>query len=327
MRSYAGSTVQPVNASPPQEELVPAISSVQPRFLDDDDDDDDDKLKPAVTQTAGTQGSLPASSRYFGGLLDSRSCYGSDFFPDPFIGPEFDKDDELEADYSHGETHGMQDSEVDGEVEWNPVGELTVAGEFGWETDHQAGGQAGDGDDAGVGNASGVEDVDVAAFHPIFEYVSANGAFDYTAVARVDAGFPTRTPVSTNDLQLTPYLGHLLRIGDHVSVEGWTGWQFTIAPHQPTQFIYGANFGYQISRDQLDLPFTDAVIPMFELDGQRALSGVAQDALFGVAGFDWSFPGIGDAQPKVGIGYEFPVDQGARDQLRWGVIVQFFLDF
>jgi hypothetical protein len=292
-----------------------------PLLLDDDDNDN----KPKIP---GTQMGSQPSDRYFFGLLDSRSSYGNDFFPDPFLGPEFDKDSEIEVDYLHGESHNLQSNEVDTELEWNPIGQLTVSGELGWESDHQTArvGSA-PANDVDQENANGIENVDLAVFHPIFQYLTGDGAFDYTAVARMDVGIPTRTPVSGTDLQLTPYIGQLLRIGDHVSIEAWTGSQITIAPDQTDQFIYGALFGYQISHDQIPLPLTDAVTPIFELDGQTPLSSLPQDALFGVAGLNWELTAIHDLQPRIGIGYEFPIDQGARDQLRWGIITQAFFEF
>jgi hypothetical protein len=52
-----------------------------------------------------------------------------------------------------------------------------------------------------------------------------------------------------------------------------------------------------------------------------------QDALFGVVGSDISFQSVGAVQPHLEIGYEFPLDQGARNQMQWGILAQFFLEF
>ena len=85
----------------------------RPVFLFDDDDDDNPR-------PAGLPTSNPASGRYFFGLLDNRSSYGKDFFPDPFIGPEFDEQ-QVELDYLHGEKPARED-EVDAGIQWNVVG-------------------------------------------------------------------------------------------------------------------------------------------------------------------------------------------------------------
>jgi hypothetical protein len=282
-------------------------------------DDDDDKPKPAATSYANQ-----TSGRYFLGLLDHRSSYGQDFFHDPFIGPEFDAEQQLELDYLHGEKRGVRDDEVDAGFQWNVVGQLSVAGEFGWDSEHQAGA---DGDDSDSEGGSGMENVDLAVYHPIFQYVSKDNLIDYTAAARLDVGIPTRTPVSGTDAELTPYLGHLLRVGDHVSLEAWTGAQFTIAPRQTDQFIYGASFGYEILHDQLPLPRTGKLIPIFELDGRTQLTQGGQDALFGVGGFDIDFKSLDEVQPHIEIGCQFPIDAGAREQLHWGIITELLFEF
>ncbi|MGA2233569.1 MAG: hypothetical protein ABSH22_21900 [Tepidisphaeraceae bacterium] len=286
------------------------------------DDDDDDNAKPAKSPNSNE-----TSGRYFLGLLDHRSSYGKDFFPDPFLGPEFDSEQQIELDYAHADKRGVRDDEIDAGFQWNVIGELTVAGEFGWDSEHRAstpGSSDGGDEDAG---GSGFENVDLAAYHPVFQYVSQDAVVDYTAAARLDVGVPTRTPVSGDDAQLTPYLGQLLRIGEHVSIEAWTGAQFTIAPREVNQLIYGALLGYELSHDQLPVPLTQRITPNLEFDGQSPFSGGGQDALFGVAGVDINLKPIGEVQPTLQVGYEFPVDQGARDQLHWGILAEFMFEF
>jgi hypothetical protein len=151
--------------------------------------------------------------------------------------------------------------------------------------------------------------------------------FDYSAVARLDVGIPTRTPQSTTDVQLTPYLGQLLRIGDNLSLEAWVGPQFTIAPDQTNILIYGASFGYEIFHKELPVPLTRILTPIFELDGQTPFSSEGQEALLGACGLDIGMPPVGDATPHFEIGYQFPIDKGARNDLRWGILAQLFLEF
>lgn len=301
-RLFANATTQPASAPLAPDQIL---------FLDADD------AKPSATPTSNQ-----SSTRYFFGLLDTQSSYGKDFFPDPFLGPEFDAETQYELDYSHGEARGMQDNEVDAGAQWNPVGQLTLSAEFGWASEHQAP----DADDPGE-SAYGFENVDLGIYHPISQFVSKDNLFDFTAVARLDVDIPTRTPVSGSNVQLTPFFGQLIRLGDHVSIETWTGPQFTIAPNQINQFIYGASFGYELFEDQLCLPTIEKLIPLFELDGQTPFSGDTTESLFGVAGIDLNFHPIGDAQPTIELGYQFPLDQGARDQLQWGIVTEFLLEF
>jgi len=320
-RLFAGITAVPASAADVPSLKTDTCAPAQAVLLDDDDDDE--RRAPVSLPAANTE-----SSRYCFDLLDHRSSYGDDFFPDPFIGPEFDSERQIELDYLHGEKRGVRDDEVDAGFQWNVLGQTTIAGEFGWDSEHEVNLHTGSGRNGDEShNSSGLENVDLAVYHPLFQYVSKGGVFDYTAAARLDLGIPTRTPVSGTDLQLTPFLGHMLRIGEHVSLEAWTGVQFTIAPHQTDQLIYGMSLGYQLFHEQLPVPFTEKLTPIFEIDGQSPLSSRGQDALFGVAGVDVNFSSLGVMDPHLELGYQFPLDEGARDELQWGVITELFIEF
>lgn len=230
-------------------------------------------------------------------------------------------------DYLHGEKHGLVNDEVDAGFQWNVVGQLMVVGEFGWDSQHAALIRGGAVDDDGAeGNLSGFENVDLAIYHPIFQWVAEDDSFDYTACLRLDFGIPTRTRASSRDLQLTPYLGQLLRLGRHISIEAWTGGAFSLAPHQRDPFIYGVSVGYEIIQEQLPLPLMEKLTPIVELGGQTPFSSRGQDVLFGFSGFDFHFRSVGALDPHIEVGYQFPLDQGARDQLRWGIVTQLFLE-
>jgi hypothetical protein len=324
LRLFAGISTQTASAADASRGIVDNAAVEHPLLLDNDDDDEKHAPSPAPT-------SASASGRYFFDLLDHRSSYGNDFFHDPFIGPEFDSERQIELDYLHGERRGSRDDEIDAGFQWNIFGQTTIAGEFGWDSEHQpalhGGADGGDGQDNQNQNSSGLENVDLAIYHPLFQYVSRDNVLDYTAAARLDLGIPTRTPVSGTDAQLTPFLGHMLRIGEHLSLEAWTAVQFTIAPHQTNQLIYGVSLGYQLFHEQLPLPFTEKITPIVELDGQSPLSSQGQDALFGVAGVDVTFTPVAKIDPHIELGYQFPLDQGAREQLQWGIIAEVFLEF
>jgi hypothetical protein len=280
----------------------------------DDDGDDDDKT--------------PTEGKYFFGLLDHRSMLNREFFIDSFIGPQLDPGTEFEFDYLHGEKRGVRNDEVDAEFEYNPVGQLTIAGEFGWDSQHGATPLAGvENDIDDRASESGLEDVDLAIYHPVFQYVSKDGNFDYTAEVRIDLGIPTRGSPESRDVIITPYLGHLLRLGDHISIEAWTGTKLPIAPHPADEFTYGACLAYVFPRHSLPLPFTDRIAPQIEIDGLSPMSRATKESLFAVAGFDLSLNKSGNMQPHLALGYEFPIDQGARDQLHWAVLAQLVFDF
>ena len=312
----------PVRVVPPPEPVVPHSPGSSSHLPTVDDDDGD------LPAPSGQPTTPEPSGRYGFGLLDRRSSYGRDFFPDPFIGPEFDRESQLEFGYAHGEGPTRQENDADAQLEWNFVEQFTLSLEAGYDSEHGLSARVGgESDDLEPANARGFENVDVALFHPIFEAVSRGRMLDYTAALRLDVGIPTHTTVSGTDVQLTPYLGQLLRLGEHVSVEAWTGPQFTLAPRRTNQFLYGTSLGYRLVRRQLALPLTQSVTPLFELDGQQPFSHHGTAALFGVVGFNWQFVAFGEFRPRVGVGYQFPVDRGARDQLRWGIITRVFLDF
>jgi hypothetical protein len=277
-------------------------------------DDDDDKA--------------PTEGRYFFDLLDYRSHYNKDFFVDSFLGPQLDGGSEFEFDYLHGEKRGVREDEVDAEAEWNFSGQWTMVAELGWSSEHEAAPLAGvETEAAGPERHSGLENLDLAVFHPIFQYVSPDGRFDYTAEARVDVGVPTRGSSESQDVVLKPYFGQLLRLGEHISLEAWTGTGLVIAPHPPDEFLYGACLAYVFPHHSLPIPGTDRVAPQIEIDGQTPMTSRAKESLFGVAGFDLSLQKTGKIQPHIAIGYEFPIDQGARDQLHWAILVQLEFDF
>ena len=321
-----GLAAQTSDSSSPSGSSLPAfsINALHPSFLDNDHDNDDDDKKKPTTAAAGGNG---PSSRYFFGLLDSRSSYGNDFFHDPFLGPEFDSEKQIELDYQHGEKRGLVTDEVDAGFQWQVVGNLMVAVEFGYDWQHASAALGGPDGDDGPGSFHGFESVDLAIYHPVFQFVSPDDFFDYTAAIRVDFAIPTRTRASSKDLQLTPYLGQLLRLGDHVSLEAWTGGLFTLAPNQGDPLLYGVSLGYEIPHDQLPLPLTEKVVPIVEINGEAPFSRRRQESLFGVAGFDWHLRSIGPVGPHIEVGYQFPLDQGAADRLRWGVVAQMFFEF
>jgi len=275
-------------------------------------DQDDDETRP--------------QGRYFFNLLDGRSSLGKDFFPDPFVGPQFDVETQLELDYSHAEKRNVQSDQVDGEFQWNVLGELTVSAALGWE--HQA--VSSDTPGGAVDDPSGFGDVDLAISHPLFQFVSQDEFWDYTAVGRLDVGIPTRTAISGTDVQLTPYLGQLLRVGQHLSIQGWAGAQLALQPNadDADALVYGALLGWRIRHEELPAPLTESITPMLEVDGFRPFTAAGgQDALSAVVGANIEFESIVRAQPALSIGWQFPIDQGARDQFRWGIVVQFFLSF
>ena len=61
---------------------------------------------------------------------------------------------------------------------------------------------------------------------------------------------------------------------------------------------------------------------MFELIGDTELDHdqPGHNSLTGNAGCRVNLKAIGDVQPRLGNGFVFPIDHGAREDLHWGVI-------
>ena len=119
----------------------------------------------------------------------------------------------------------------------------------------------------------------------------------------------------------------MLRVGDHFSLQVWTGPQWTIAPNRTNELIDGVMLGYCFTHRQIPLPLTESITPLLEFDGRQPFSGPGQDRWFGTVGVLWKSAAEGRFQPGVSVGYEFPLGQNARDQLRWGFAPQVLVGF
>ena len=94
-------------------------------------------------------------------------------------------------------------------------------------------------------------------------------------------------------------------------------------------FEYGFVFGYTLPRRQLPLPGVLEMIPFLELLGETEVNKAeaGHNSLIGNAGFRFNLKAIGRVQARPGIGFVFPVDNGARQDLHWGVITSLVFQF
>ena len=263
--------------------------------------------------------SSSSGSRYgLFGLLDRRSNYGQFWFVEPLRGPEMDVDRELRIDYFHGENRGFQTDTVKAELEYN-FNLLTVE----WELPYQS-------DRAPTGDSQGIGSIELAARHPLFQYVSPDERFDYTLAGAFELAAPSNSPIS-KDTEFVPQLFQLLRVGQHMSVEASAGFSFLAGPREGgiNTFEYNLVLGYNLEHEQLPLPGILRTIPIFEFNGERVVSGAGTgtNRLFGTAGLRLNLDSIGPAQPRLGLGYIFPIDQGARDEFRWGIVTSIVFEF
>jgi hypothetical protein len=279
--------------------------------------------KPAAAQTeSSTDTSGPSDNRYgFFGLFDYRSKYATNWYPEPFNADEADWDQEFRVEWTHLEksNEALSDT-VNVEVE-KSFGLWTFEVEAPYERNVDF---LSNQSQAGIGN------VDVAVRHPIYQYVSDNEFLDYTFGARMEVGIPTNSPVGKNAELICPGIYNCLGLGDHFSVQSVVGYSTLYGSGDDggnRTVEYAAWMGYNIEHDQLPLPYVMRVVPVFELDGKALINKGNGDPITGTAGLSFNFDSIDIGQPKLLLGYTFPLDQDARDQMNWGVVVSVRLEY
>lgn len=231
-------------------------------------------------------------------------------------------------DYFHGENRGFQTNQVRTEIEYN-FGLLTVEVGLPWERDSRS--MTNPATRRAVHQESrGIGSIELAARHPVFQYVSDDNAFDYTIAGAFELGIPSHSPISKTT-EFVPELFQLLRVGEHLSIEASTGLSILAGPEEggTNSFEYNLVLGYNLEHEQLPLPHVLRTIPIFELNGETIVHGREDgtNRLFGTAGFRVNLEPLGIAQPRIGVGYVFPIDRGARDEFRWAIIGSLVFEF
>jgi hypothetical protein len=266
------------------------------------------------------ESAAPADSRYglFNGL-DHRSQYGQGVFPEPFLVDDSDLETgEFRLDWLHT-SHGSDHTEIiHPEIEYG-VGQLTLELEAPYERDVEGGAVT-----------RGFDNIDLGARYPFLQYVSPNGSVDTTFGAAVEAGIPTQSAVSKN-AELVPKLFNDTKLGNFTA-QSIVGYSTRFGPGDDGNlrtFEYGFDFGYTIPRPMLRLPGVQQLIPVFELQGETGLNkaDAGHTSLLGNAALRMNLRTIGRVQPRLGFGYVFPLDNGARDEVHCGFITSLVFEF
>jgi hypothetical protein len=287
----------------------------------------------AVTSaTASPASNEPEPGTRYGlfDLLDRRSTYGTDWFPEPLVADEADVDNEVTFRYSHFEHTGEQFDAASAEFE-HAFGLLTLELAGGYQSDRTAT------FDPTTGltdrqTQAGFTNIELGARFPFFEYVSPDEKFDDTFVFGLEVSPPTLSPVS-QDTEIVPKVFNLLRLGDHFSLQTGLGLSTLVGPvaHGLQTVEYDAVFGYELTHDVLPIPGIAATVPIFEVDGEWSVNQdvVGQNTLFGTAGFRLNLKPVSfiPAQPKLGFGYTFPIDAGARASTSWGIVTSIIFEY
>jgi hypothetical protein len=274
---------------------------------------------PAAPASSTTESS--AGTRY--GLfdwLDHRSVYGQYVFPEPFLVDDSDLEvNEARLDWRHSEGSGQRSDLVKTEVE-KGFGMLTLELEIPYERDISEGRVS-----QGIGN------IDVGARYPFYQFVSEHGFIDSTIGAGLEAGIPVSSVISKN-AEFVPKIFDDLKVGNHFTLQSIAGYSTLLGGGEEgglQTFEYGFVFGWTLHRKELPLPDVQQFIPMLELIGETELNKAdpGHNSLLGNAGFRVDLKTIGRVQPRLGLGFLFPIDQGARQDPHWGVMTSLVFEY
>lgn len=272
---------------------------------------------------AGSATPVGSDSRY--GLfqwLDHRSVYNQDAFPEPFLVDDSAlEDNEARLDWWHTQAHQRRSDVITAEIE-KGFGLLTLELEIPFEVDATRNPPQ---------SQAGFANVNLGARYPIYQLVSDRKLFDTTFGMALEVGIPTHSAISRN-AEVVPKIFNDLKVGDHFTLQSIAGYSKLFGPDSAgglATFEYGFVLGYTIPHDQLPLPRVLQLIPVFELIGSTELNKAApgHNSLIGNAGFRVNLKTIGPVQPRLGLGYVFPIDNGGRADLHWGMIASLVFEY
>lgn len=253
-------------------------------------------------------------------LLDSRSQYGQGAFPEPFIVDDSDLEvNEARLDLLHTKIGSQHSDLLTAEIE-KGFGVLTLEVEVPYEWDLTNGQRQ-----------EGFNNIDLGARIPVYQYVSTSGFIDSTFGVAFEAGVPTNSTLSKNG-ELVPKVFNDLRLGEHFTVQSILGYSTLVGPGDDgglETFEYGFVFGYAIQHEQLPIPGVLQVVPVFELLGETELNHGQRGntSLEGNAAVRVNLKTVGRVQPRLGIGYVFPIDSNARQDLHWGIVTSLVFEY
>jgi hypothetical protein len=252
--------------------------------------------------------------------LDTRSFYNEGNYPEPFLVDDSGLEiNEARLDWLHSQASGSKSDNIRAEVE-KGFGLLTVELEVPYSRENSS-----------AETVKGFENIDVGARYPLHQYVSEKGVFDNTVGLALEVGIPTGSAVSKN-AELVPKVFDDFRIGERFTVQSVLGYSKLFGSGEEgglETFEYGFVFGYTIEHRKLPLPAVQQFIPMFELSGETGLNkaDAGRNSLLGNACFRLNMNPIGRVQPRLGLGYVFPMTAAAREDLHWGVFTSLVFEY
>lgn len=265
------------------------------------------------------------------GLLDRRSLYGKGIFPEPFIVDDSDLEaNEFRVDWSHlggfGQETNLMRVELEKGFGWTTV-ELEVPYEYNTNDQYSL----------GLGRTvrdreQGFDNINVGLRTPLLQLVSPDETVDSTFGVGIEAGIPSNSPLGKN-AEIVPKIFNDTALGEHLTVQTVVGYSFLRGSRAggggEQHLEYGVVLGWAVAHHELPLPDVQDVVPMFEALGVRATnrSVGASNEITGNLALRLNLYAIGAVQPRLGVGWLFPLDKGARDQFRWGTYTSLVFEF
>ena len=264
---------------------------------------------------------VETSTRYgWFDVLDHRSAYGTGAFPEPFLNDDSDLETgEFRFDWSRTALHSLHTDEFKWEIEknWGPV---TFEVEVPYIRDVAPGDRV-----------DGLDNIDLGARVPVFQYVSKDGNFDTTFGVGFEWGIAPDNDISRNG-ELVPKIFNDSLFFKRFSLQTIVGVSFVTGPGEEggSQALeYGFTFGVTIQHKELPIPGVQQIIPVFELSGEHALNkeDAGTNSLTGLVGVRINTVAIGRIQPRLGVGYIFPINDVSREDFHSGVFSSFVFEF
>ena len=179
------------------------------------------------------------------------------------------------------------------------------------------------------GISQGMSNIDVGARYPIYQYVSPGGFFDTTFGVAAEVGIPTHSSVSKNT-EVVPKIFNDLRIGSRITLQSIFGYSMLYGPGDDSglrTFEYGFVFGFTFQHKDIPIPGVEQIIPVFELSGEKQLNHDVESSLIGNAALRVNLKAIGRIQPRLGVGYFFPLNQTTRQDVHQGIFTSLVFEF
>jgi hypothetical protein len=262
--------------------------------------------------------------------LDHRSSYGSGDFPEPFLVDDSDLEvNEARLDWLHTSANGEKTDLTTGEIE-KGFGPLTLEVEVPYERDQVTSVDPVTGKATTV-TEQGMANVDLGARIPFYQYVVPERGIDTTFGTAIEVGVPTNSPVSRN-AEIVPKLFNDTKLGENFTVQTIIGLSMLRGSGDDgglNTFEYGFVFGYTVPERVLQIPGVLRLIPVFELVGETELNkdDPGHNSLLGNLAFRLNLKPFGRVAPRLGFGYVFPMDKGARDDVRSGFIASLVFEY